>query len=111
MCFAKRAQAVISSLKSTAWERAFVAGVVAQVDSGRDATARQCVVFDRICGRVESEHNHSQIGTQHPENGTKGTERLARVRESEQCSVPIPVPFRPFDVPISVPNESRMKTK
>lgn len=35
------------------------------------------------------------------ENGTNGTERLARDRESEHCSVPIPVPFRPLSVPNS----------
>lgn len=31
-------------------------------------------------------------GNKPPEKGNKGTERLARVRESEHCSVPIPVP-------------------
>lgn len=36
------------------------------------------------------------------ENGTNGTERLARIRESEHCSVPIPVPFRALSVPICV---------
>lgn len=36
------------------------------------------------------------------ENGTNGTERLARVRESEHCSVPIPVPFLALSVPICV---------
>lgn len=36
------------------------------------------------------------------ENGTNGTEHLARDKESEHCSVPIPVPFRPLSVPICV---------
>jgi hypothetical protein len=38
-------------------------------------------------------------GTLPLKKGNNGTERLARVRESEQCSVPIPVPFRALSVP------------
>ncbi len=41
-----------------------------------------------------------------PKTGTNGTEQArARVRETERCSVPFPVPFRPVNVPISQPVE------
>ena len=41
-----------------------------------------------------------EIGTKPTQKGNNGTERLARVREPEHCSVPVPVPFRPSDVPM-----------
>jgi hypothetical protein len=44
--------------------------------------------------------NRSDSSKSVPKIGTNGTERLARVRESELCSVPIPVPFRGCSVPI-----------
>ena len=44
---------------------------------------------------------HQNMFRNRPKKGTFGTERLARVRESEHCSVPIPVPFRPLSVPNS----------
>jgi hypothetical protein len=82
----------------TPWERSFASGVLMQIEAGAQPTGKQIATFARILANRECSENRNTA----PQIGTNGTERLARDRESEHCSVPIPVPFSPGSVPILI---------